>query len=68
VERSHADVSSQGTSDVVYSVKNAQEAIKLFVNSPDASLSIVEGGQHFLSATHPEQVDKEVIEFLKKHS
>ena len=57
-----------GTKDAAYSVKNAQEEIKLFVNSPDARLQIVEDGQHYLSASHPEIVDKAVIDFVKKYS
>jgi len=42
-----------GTDDVVYSVSNAQEEIKLFTNSKDAKLVTVKDGQHFLSASHP---------------
>ncbi|KAK1817682.1 hypothetical protein LTR12_007883 [Friedmanniomyces endolithicus] len=53
-----------GTADPVYSVKNAQEEIKMFVNSPDARLQTVEGGQHFLSFSHPKEVDAALIEFV----
>ncbi|KAI9839577.1 MAG: hypothetical protein M1819_002203 [Sarea resinae] len=56
-----------GNSDVVYSVANAEEEIKLFVNSPDAQLRIVKDGQHFLSASHPEEIDRAVIEFVTKY-
>ena len=52
----------------MYSVANAQEELKMFVNSPDARLSIVEGGQHFLSASHPKEVDPAILEFIKKYS
>ncbi|KMP02222.1 hypothetical protein CISG_06171 [Coccidioides immitis RMSCC 3703] len=52
-----------GTSDVVYSVANAEEEIKMFVNSPDARLIVVEGGQHFLSFSNPEEVERNVLEF-----
>lgn len=55
-----------GTSDAVYSVANAKEEIKLFVNSPDAKLVIVKDGQHFLSASHPKEVDNALIEFVGK--
>jgi pimeloyl-ACP methyl ester carboxylesterase len=51
---------------VVYSVANAQEEIKLFVNSPDAKLATVEGGAHFLSGSHPNEVDKALVEFVTK--
>jgi len=58
----------QGTKDVVYSVANAEREIKLFVNSPDARLVTVPGGAHFLSASHPKDVDQALIEFVKKYS
>ena len=57
-----------GTKDAAYSVANAREEIKLFVNSPDVRLQVVEGGQHYLSASHPEVVDQAVMEFVKKYS
>ncbi|KAF2200510.1 alpha/beta hydrolase fold family protein [Delitschia confertaspora ATCC 74209] len=57
-----------GTSDVVYSVANAQHEIKLFKNSPDARLVTIEGGQHFLSFTHPKEVAEHLIEFVKKYN
>lgn len=56
-----------GTADVVYSVKNAEREIKMFENSPDASLRIVEGGQHFLSFSHPKEVDSAILEFVGKY-
>ncbi|MFF7656736.1 alpha/beta fold hydrolase [Streptomyces sp. NPDC007983] len=55
-----------GTEDQVYSVPNAQEEIRMFTGSPEARLEIIEGGQHFLSASHPEKVDSAAIEFLKR--
>ena len=59
---------SQGTADQVYSVKNAEEEIKLFTGVKDARLEVVEGGAHFLSFSHPEAVDKSVLEFVGKYS
>ncbi len=47
----------QGTADRVYSVSYAEEEIKLFVDGRDAELRVVDGGQHFLSATHPDEVN-----------
>src|SRR5512132_663108 len=55
-----------GTADRVYSVATAQEEIKLFVNSADAELRVVEGGQHFLSASDPEDVNTATIEFINR--
>lgn len=57
-----------GTDDVVYSVPNAEYEIKMFVNSPDAQLKTVKGGQHFLSFSHPKEVDSALIEFVGKYS
>jgi pimeloyl-ACP methyl ester carboxylesterase len=56
-----------GTADAVYSVANAEREIKLFVRSPDAQLKVVEGGQHFLSYSHPNEVDGAVKEFVGKY-
>ena len=56
----------QGTADEVYSVANAQEEIRLFTNSPDAELRVVEGGRHFLSASDPGEVDAAAAEFIRR--
>jgi len=56
-----------GTDDAVYSVANAEQEIKLFVNSPDAQLVVVKDGQHFLSASHPKEVDNALIQFVGKY-
>ena len=55
-----------GTSDAVYSIANAEQEIKMFVNSPEARLITVKDGQHFLSASHPKEVDNALIEFVGK--
>ncbi|MES4907665.1 MULTISPECIES: alpha/beta hydrolase [unclassified Streptomyces] len=55
-----------GTADQVYSVPNAQEEIRMFTRSPEARLEIIEGGQHFLSASHPAEVGSAATEFLKR--
>lgn len=62
-----ADI-TQGTADQVYSAANAEEEIKLFVNSKDAEFVSVEGGFHFLSASNPDQVEPAVVDFLKTHA
>ena len=48
----------------VYSIANAREEIAMFTNSPSAELRVVEGGQHFLSASNPQDVDQATIEFV----
>jgi pimeloyl-ACP methyl ester carboxylesterase len=55
-----------GTDDVVYSVSNAQEEIKLFTNAKSAELVTIVGGAHFLSASHPKEVDQALINFVGK--
>ena len=51
----------------MYSVANAKEEIKLFTSSPDAQLKVVDQGQHFLSASHPKEVDNFLIDFVSKY-
>lgn len=58
----------QGTADTVYSVANAQEEIRLFVNAPSAELQVVDGGQHFLSATHAAEVNAAAREFVTRQA
>lgn len=55
-----------GTDDRVYSVANAEEGISRFVNAADAELRVVDGGQHFLSASHPEEVNAAAAEFVDR--
>ncbi|MEU6112980.1 alpha/beta hydrolase [Streptomyces sp. NPDC047117] len=55
-----------GTADQVYSVANAQEEIRMFTRSPEARLEVIEGGQHFLSASHPAEVNSAAIDFVKR--
>ncbi len=55
-----------GTEDRVYSVANAEDGIRRFVNAADAELRVVEGGQHFLSASNPDDVNAATIAFLDR--
>ncbi len=55
-----------GTEDPVYSVANAEDEMKFFVNSPGAELRVVEGGQHFLSASNPGDVNAATAEFINR--
>ncbi|TVY31949.1 hypothetical protein LSUB1_G008359 [Lachnellula subtilissima] len=55
-----------GTADVVYSVSNAQQEIKMFTNAVSAELITVAGGAHFLSASHPKEVDQALVDFVGK--
>jgi hypothetical protein len=51
----------------VYTVANAKEEINLFKKSPDARLEIIEGGQHFLSASHPKEVAGYLVGFVNRY-
>jgi pimeloyl-ACP methyl ester carboxylesterase len=53
-----------GTKDAVFSAANATEEIELFTGSPEAQLMTIEGGAHFLSASHPEEVNAAVLKFV----
>ena len=55
-----------GTEDPVYSVVNAEDEMQLFVNSSGAELRVVEGGQHFLSALNPDDVNAATTEFINR--
>ena len=57
-----------GTEDPVYSVANAEDEMPRFVNSPSAELQVVEGGQHFLSASDPDTVDTAAAAFIERWS
>lgn len=55
-----------GTADAVYSVKNAEREIEKFANAPWKELRVVEGGEHFLSFSHPREVDGALVEFVER--
>lgn len=55
-----------GTADSVYSVANAEDGIARFTGSKDAQLKVVEGGQHFLSASDPKEVNAAAVDFINK--
>jgi len=55
-----------GTEDPVYSIANAEDEMGLFANSPEAELRVVEGGQHFLSASDPDAVNAATVEFIAR--
>jgi pimeloyl-ACP methyl ester carboxylesterase len=56
----------QGTADAVFSVPNAEQEIKMFVNSKNPELRVIENGQHFLSASDPHVVNPATAEFIRR--
>ena len=55
-----------GTADSVYAVANAEDGIARFTGSREAQLKVVEGGQHFLSASDPKEVNAAAVDFIHK--
>jgi microsomal epoxide hydrolase len=39
----------------------------MFTNAKTADLMVVPEGAHYLSATHPKEVNAAVLEFVEKH-
>ncbi|RDW75806.1 alpha hydrolase-2 [Coleophoma crateriformis] len=57
----------QGTEDIPYGVELPKEQIKLFVNSVDAKLEILEGGSHYLNASKPDEVSTAMLAMAAKY-
>ena len=55
-----------GTEDQVYSVRNAEDEIRRFTSAAEAELRVVEGGQHFLSASNPDAVNAAAVDFIER--
>ncbi|PYH35276.1 alpha/beta fold hydrolase [Aspergillus neoniger CBS 115656] len=56
-----------GTKNAIYSVRNAEDEMKLLPNSPDSKLLVVEGGAHYLNYRHHHEVDAALIDFLGQY-
>lgn len=60
--------SFQGTEDPVFGVTVPAEHIKLFTSSPEATLTFVEGGGHYLSATSPKEIEEALLKIVAKYA
>lgn len=58
----------QGTEDVPYGKVLPVEQIKMFVNSKDAKLTLIEGGAHYLNATNPKEIGEAIIKMASKYA
>lgn len=58
----------QGKEDVVFGVKIPAEHIKLFTSSPEATLTLVEGGGHYLNATSPKEIEEAILKMVGKYA
>ncbi|KAL2261103.1 hypothetical protein VTK26DRAFT_4704 [Humicola hyalothermophila] len=57
----------QGTEDAPYGTKAPAEHIKLFTSSKEATLTMLEGGSHYLNATHPTEVNAALLQLVNKY-
>ena len=57
----------QGTDDVPFGAKLPAEHIKLFTSSKEATLTMVEGGSHYLNATNPKEVGSALLQLVNKY-
>ncbi|KAI1074922.1 putative alpha/beta hydrolase [Whalleya microplaca] len=58
----------QGLADPVYNSIVPNEHIKLFTSSKEAKIDFLEGGAHFLSASHPKEVEAALLDMVSKYS
>ncbi|KAI1207695.1 putative alpha/beta hydrolase [Annulohypoxylon truncatum] len=54
----------QGTADPIFGTTVPQEQIKLFTGSKEAKLSFIEDGVHFLSVSHPKEIQEAILEMV----
>ncbi|KAK4148451.1 Alpha/Beta hydrolase protein [Chaetomidium leptoderma] len=57
----------QGTDDAPYGTTVPVEQIKLFTSSKEATLTMVEGGNHYLNATNPNEVRSALLQMVQKY-
>ncbi|KIW06740.1 uncharacterized protein PV09_02433 [Verruconis gallopava] len=57
----------QGTKDVPYGTQVPGEQLKLFKNSRETKLRILENGGHYLNATNPAEVEEALLEMATKY-
>ncbi|EXF83630.1 hypothetical protein CFIO01_00772 [Colletotrichum fioriniae PJ7] len=58
----------QGTADPVFGVNIPGEQIKLFTSAPEATVTLVEGGGHYLNATSPKEVEEALLKMVKTYA
>lgn len=58
----------QGTDDTPFGTTVATEQISRFTRSREARLQMVEGGCHYLNATHPEPVNRAMLDMVRKYA
>ncbi|OAA37900.1 hypothetical protein NOR_06977 [Metarhizium rileyi] len=58
----------QGVEDPVFGNVVPKEQIKLFTGAPEARLTLVKGGGHYLNTTSPKEVDKALLTMVMTHA
>ncbi|GAB0134358.1 hypothetical protein EsDP_00002735 [Epichloe bromicola] len=58
----------QGSEDPVFGSVLPKEHIKLFTAAPEATLTFVEGGGHYLNATSHKEVDEALLRMVNKYA
>ncbi|KAG6042078.1 hypothetical protein E4U41_006199 [Claviceps citrina] len=58
----------QGSEDPVFGNVVPREHIKLFTAAPEATLTFVRGGGHYLNATSPAEVNEALLSMIKKYA
>lgn len=58
----------KGTEDAPFGTTIPAEQIKLFTSAKEATLSLVEGGGHYLNATNAKEVDAALVMMVNKYS
>ncbi|KAH6631345.1 Alpha/Beta hydrolase protein [Chaetomium tenue] len=57
----------RGTEDAPFSTTVPAEQIKLFTSSKEATLTMIEGGHHYLNATNPKEVGASLLQMVNKY-
>ncbi|KAK1144607.1 hypothetical protein N8T08_004910 [Aspergillus melleus] len=58
----------QGTEDTPFGKTVPGEQIQLFTSSKEARLVMIEGGAHYLNATHPDQINEALLDLVTKYT
>lgn len=58
----------QGDQDPVFPIAIPEQQIKLFTSSSEATLTLVEGGGHYLNATSPKQTEEAILKMVGKYA
>lgn len=66
-KRSRLELIGKGSEDWSYTVSQARVEIQLLTSSPDAKLIEVEAGKHFLSRSHPGEVRRNIVPFVRAY-